>query len=204
MNNYGQQLQQLQPPGMALPSDPDSAWVALLDGIAAEFSRIDGRTKQLETEITLQDGAEELLDEWESVLAVEDQCGEVSSDKGERLAGIRSRLSAVGGQTSAYFIGLIEKFGFDVAIQEETPFEMGVNGMGDPVGGSEWRHVWRIFFAKVPNADLRHAIECTIHRYKPAHTAVLFEYFGVMLLDGYGPDSVLLTESGDTLLVRYE
>jgi len=176
MNNYGQQLQQLQPPGMALPSDPDSAWVALLDGIAAEFARIDGRTKQLETEITLSDGAVELLAEWERVLGLPDDCMAIPADPADRLAVIRSRIAATGGQSPEYLIGLVAKLGIRAAIDPKSPFEVGVNQMGDPVGGSEWRHVWTLRTINYPDAALQTAIKCIINRHKPAHTVALFEF----------------------------
>lgn len=176
MNNYGQQLQQLQPPGMALPSDPDSAWVALLDGIAAEFARIDGRTKQLETEITLSDGTVELLAEWEHVLGLPDDCMAIPADPADRLAVIRSRIAAAGGQTPQYLIGLIETLGVSATIVEEEPFEMGRHGMGDPVGGSEWRHVWRYETLDEVGSNIRKVIQCTVDRHKPAHTVASADY----------------------------
>ena len=45
MNAYVDQLLQLQPPGMALTTDPESAWVKLLEGVATEFARIDARSE---------------------------------------------------------------------------------------------------------------------------------------------------------------
>lgn len=194
MNNYSQQLQQLQPPGMALPSDPDSAWVALLDGIAAEFARIDGRTQQLETEITLSDGTVELLAEWERVLGLPDDCMAIPADPADRLAVIRSRIAAAGGQTPQYLIGLIETLGVSATIVEEEPFEMGRHGMGDPIGGSEWRHVWRYVTADDVPAELRDVIRCTVDRHKPAHTVATAEY----RLDTVGPSSSTFHELMNT------
>ena len=40
MNAYVDQLLQLQPPGMALTTDPESAWVKLLEGVPAKINLI--------------------------------------------------------------------------------------------------------------------------------------------------------------------
>ena len=190
MNRFSHQLQQLQPPGLALPTDPESDWVELLEGIAPEFARVEARTRQLETEITLSDGAVELLEEWEALLGLPDDCIEIPADPADRLALIRSRLAAVGGQTAAYLEGLIAKLGVTATIEPEQPFEMGVSGMGDPVGGSDWRHVWRYITADDVPEDLRATIRCTVNRHKPAHTVATAEY----RLDTVGPSTDELSD----------
>ncbi|CUR45496.1 FIG121501: Prophage tail protein [Alloalcanivorax xenomutans] len=184
MNDFTNQLVLLQPPGIGLPTEPDSGWYQLLAGLAAEFERIDGRSADLTKEITLQPGAIELLDEWEDALGINDD-PIVPTDPDDRRNNVVAKLSAIGGQTLAYFIGIAQRFGVKTSTVEERPFEMGVHGMGDPVGGDEWRHVWSVLTTDVVSSDVRAILERAINRYKPAHTVALFDY----RLDSVGPST---------------
>ncbi|MCE7510249.1 putative phage tail protein [Alloalcanivorax xenomutans] len=175
MNDFTNQLVLLQPPGIGLPTEPDSGWYQLLAGLAAEFERIDGRSADLTKEITLQPGAIELLDEWEDALGINDD-PIVPTDPDDRRNNVVAKLSAIGGQTPAYFVGLAERFGVDAVITEMRPFEMGVHGMGDPIGGSEWRHVWKFTTVSEVSDAMAASITAAVERYKPAHTVVHFQF----------------------------
>ena len=93
MADYLNQLLQLQPPGEALPTDPDSTWVKLLDGLAQELERVDSRAAALIRESDPRQ-ALELLADWERV------CGLPGDCLGQHVAG-----TARGGCCSAYGCG---------------------------------------------------------------------------------------------------
>jgi len=172
MSAYANQLVQLQPPGLALPTEPDSAWVELLEGIAAEFARIDARTADLEREVTLQRGSVELLSEWSEVVSDPQAAEPAGGTPAERLARIRAKLAGVGGQSISYFMDILRQFNAPSHIQECQPFEMGRSGMGDPIGGEKWLYTWRIILEEYVAPETVQAITEIVNRHKPAHTIV--------------------------------
>lgn len=173
---YRDQLAQLQPAGKALPRDPNSTWMKLFAGLGVEFSRVHGRIEDLKREITL-DGATELLPEWEEATGLPNKCAPAPADNAERLARIKAKLAEQGGQTPEYFIGIAARYGISITHDESaTPFEIGVHGMGDPVGGYEWRYVWYIDVDPAPTEEFRTLLECVLGDLLPAHLVVKFRY----------------------------
>lgn len=178
MNKYTQQLLALQPPGRALPTDPDTNWVKLLDALAAELLRVDGRLTDLTNELTVNDAAIEMLADWERVLGLPDPCAPAPTDPVIRRARIRAKLSSVGGQSRAYFLNVLFQLGVVASIDEMQPFEMGISGMGDGVGGGEWANTWQVNVPGNVDADTQALLKCVINQLKPAHTAVLWSFNG--------------------------
>lgn len=178
MNRYTEQLIALQPPGKALPTDAGSNWVKLLDALAQELDRVHGRMDVLTNEITLADSAAEMLDAWERALGLPDPCAPAPTDPDLRLTRIRTKLAEVGGQSAAYFIALAAGLGLSAEIIPWKPFEMGVSGMGDPVGGSDQRLVWQMNFPGEPDAERLALIKCIVRNAAPAHTVVVFSIGG--------------------------
>lgn len=176
MNKYTQQLLALQPPGRALPTDPDTNWVKLLDALAAELLRVDGRLADLTNELTVNDAAIEMLSDWERVLGLPDPCAPAPTDPVIRRARIRAKLSSVGGQSRAYFLNVLQQLGVIATIDEMRPFEMGISGMGDGVGGGEWANTWQVNVPGNVDADTQALLKCVINQLKPAHTAVLWSF----------------------------
>jgi uncharacterized protein YmfQ (DUF2313 family) len=176
--DYTHELIALQPPGKALPTDPDSNWVKLLDALAQELSRVDGRVGDLVDEITVADDANEMLPDWERVLGLPDPCAPAPTDPAIRRARIRAKLSSVGGQSRAYFLSVLAQLGVTVTIDELHGFRMGLNGMGDGVGGGEWANTWQINVPGTLDADTQALLKCVINQLKPAHTAVLWSVNG--------------------------
>lgn len=177
MNRYTQQLVALQPPGSALPTEPSSNWVQLLDGLAQEYDRLHQRLDVLSLEVLLQ-GGEEMLDQWEQALGLPDPCAPAITDPDLRRQRIRTKLAETGGQSEAYFIDLAAQLGLSASITTFEPFEMGVSGMGDPVGGGEWRLVWQLNFPGNPDPERVALIKCIVSEAAPAHTQVLFSVGG--------------------------
>lgn len=178
MNRYTQQLVALQPPGSALPTEPTSNWVQLLDAVAQEFDRIHQRADALTLEVLLQQG-EELLDLWETALGLPDPCAPAITDPDLRRQRIRTKLAETGGQSEAYFIDLAQQLGLYASITTFAPFEMGVSGMGDPVGGGDWRLVWQVNFLGNPDPERVELIKCIVSEAAPAHTQVMFSIGGI-------------------------
>lgn len=179
MDRYTEQLIQLQPPGIGLPTDEDSHWVKILAGTAQEYERIHGRIDDLANEVQLLSGTE-LLSEWEAVLGLPDPCAPPPTDPDLRRQRIRAKLAETGGQSAAYFIGIANALGITVDITQWQPFEIGISGMGDPVGGGEQTLVWQMNFLGTPDAERVALIKCIVSRAAPAHTLVLFSTGGTL------------------------
>lgn len=194
-------LRQLHPRGNAMPplgSDYDK----LLGALAIEFARINGRIDDLVREVTLQ-GTVELLDLWEIALGLPDPCAIAPLTDDERLASIKSKLAATGGQSVAYLTAIAARYGITMTVVESEPFEVGFHRMGDPIGGDEWRFIWYANSSTAPADEIKALYQCVIQALMPGHTFVVFVYEGVEfagLLDELG--NYILSETGEILLAE--
>ena len=102
---YLGQVQALLPPGLAWTREQDAVLTLLLQGLAEELARVDGRADDLVDEADPRT-ALELLQEWEAVCGYPDECLESGATPQERRAAVVARLTARGGQSRAYFIAL--------------------------------------------------------------------------------------------------
>ena len=66
--DYLSQLLALQPPGAALPREPESIWVRLLAALADGFERVDARSNDLVRESDPRSSIE-LITDWERLRA---------------------------------------------------------------------------------------------------------------------------------------
>lgn len=178
LSPYTELLIRLQPPGLALPTAPETNWVRLLDALALELERMDSRLSRLQTELTVGENSAEMLDSWEAALGLPDPCAPAPKDAITRRARIRAKLSSVGGQSAAYFIQVLNQLGYFATISELSPFEMGLSGMGDGIGGGEWSNAWQVNVPGKLSADMQALLMCVINQLKPAHTAVLWSFGG--------------------------
>lgn len=199
LSPYTELLIRLQPPGLALPTDPDSNWVRLLSALGLELERLDSRLSLLQTELTVGANSQEMLDDWEAALGLPDPCAPAPKEASLRRARIRSKLSSSGGQNQAYFLEVLSQLGYVASITELTPFEMGQKGMGDPVGGGEWANTWEVAVPGRVLSDVQQLLMCVINQIKPAHTAVTYSFGGLPPKNGlYYYYSGQLTYNGDS------
>jgi uncharacterized protein YmfQ (DUF2313 family) len=192
--NYLRLLQSLLPKGKAWTRHEDSRLKQVLEGEAEEFARIDIRSVDLirerDTRKTL-----ELITEHEADFGLPDACGIEATTLTERRNILHTKLITLGQQDKQYFIDLAAALGYTITITEHQPFWAGVGCAGDPCGDQEVIFHWTVstllaaeiiyFMAgsgsagdplvKQPSLQL---LECTINKYKPAHTTVAFVYTG--------------------------
>ena len=195
--SYAAQLASLLPPGRAWSREPDSFLGRLRRGIAEELARVDGRGAQLIEEADPRT-ALELLEDWERMCGLPDECFGQPDNLTERRIAIAQRLTSVGGQSRAYFIELAAQLGYPVTIDEFRPTSC-LMACISPVYDEQWVHVWRVnvlpldeelpadqFWLAWANClsacdvPLRGwgalDLECLIRRHRPAHSIVLFAY----------------------------
>ena len=142
-SDYRRGLQQLLPPGPALPRE-DGAWLTrLLDTFAQELARIDARALRLIEELDPRT-ALELLPDWERICGLPDACsGTIAVTVPERRAAILAKLTSRGGQSIAYLTTLAAALGYSVAISEFRPLRAGFHS-GDRCGGNAVAFAFRV------------------------------------------------------------
>ncbi|AXK39612.1 YmfQ family protein [Crenobacter cavernae] len=188
--DYARQLADLLPVGAAWPREPDSALARLLAGLAIEFALIDARGDELLAESDPRTTYEMLAD-WERVAGLPDECTVPGGSMAARRGALLSRLTGVGGQSRAYFIGIAAALGYPGAtVTEFRPFHCQ-SACDDSLDPDPWRFVWRLNLPAASNVRYMTAesagdealaewgdatIECVINRLKPAHTIVQFAY----------------------------
>lgn len=194
---YKAQLASLLPRGRAWPREDDSILMRLVHAEAEELARIDGRVSDLLEEVDPRSTLE-LLEDWERVAGLPDTCIPAPDSIAERRAAVQSRITALGGQTLDYFVGLAATIGFAITIDEFRPFRIGTR-VGQLLYGEPWAHVWRVN-VQPPAADAGFGLtiryfrvgqsavgerlvgfgsldlECIIRRAAPAHSTVIFAY----------------------------
>lgn len=189
--DYLEQLKTLLPPGQAFPRDAGTTLHNLLDGMAIELARVDGRGEALPGEANPA-STNELLTDWERVAGLPDKCsGTLEETLQGRKNALIAKLSSTGGQSAAYFIALASALGYAVTVEEFRPFRAGLSRAGDALTNGLWVYTWSIrapeasvieFRAGLSAAGERlrtwgnDALECKINQLKPAHTIALFAY----------------------------
>lgn len=189
--DYLRQLQALLPPGPAWPKDDDATLTRLLGALAAELARVDGRAQQLVEEADPRTVAE-LFADWERVAGLPDACAQAfggDQTMAQRRAALVGRLTTLGGQSPAYFIGLAATLGYAITITEFRAHCVN-DDVECPLYDTAWNFAWQVNAAlntvtaitvdstvEDPLAAWGNALlECVIKRLKPAQTTVLFSY----------------------------
>lgn len=190
-DEYRNHLQALLPPGQAFPRDAGTHLADLLDGMAQELARIDGRAEHLIAEANPQQSIELLVD-WERVAGLPDNCaGTISDTIQGRRAALTAKLAGSGGQSRAYFIELAAALGYTVTIEEYRPFRAGMSTAGGVLTNGGWVFTWTVHAPAVTVSSFAAGsasageslrewgnddLECKINQLKPAHTIALFSY----------------------------
>ncbi len=204
---YAEALAALLPRGPAWPRENNRALMGLVAGLAEIWgSRVDSRAADLLGRESDPRSTIELLEDWERMAGLPDACLAEPLTIGDRQKALVSRLTMIGGQSRAFFIGLAASLGYEITITEHSPFMAGISRVGDTrdgagdyrweIGPAEVRYYWNIHLAAArltwfragvgqAGADphlrisLATDLECLIRRFKPAHTEVFFDYTGM-------------------------
>lgn len=71
------------------------------------------------------------LPDWERELGLPDDCFSSGSGTPTRIAAVRARFSAIGGQSPAYFVCLARAIGYEITIEEPTQFMIDVSEVSE-------------------------------------------------------------------------
>ena len=126
---YRELLKELLPKGWAWDQvrQDDSL---LLQALAIELCRIDGRVQDMLREFDVRN-AVELLPEWEALLGLPDECTPEGADIFERQDQAAQKYAALGGMSEAYFEGIADDLGFDAEVSNIPAFRVGTSRVGD-------------------------------------------------------------------------
>lgn len=189
---YQIQLRALLPSGPAWDPELVPEIEKILSGVSLELARIDARAFDLISELDPA-GVSELVPEWEAVMGLPDPClGDTPAFEDRRLA-VRQRLTAVGGQSRAYFIEIAIKQGYPAAsVVERRAPRFGRSHFGSAHFGT-WaaQFMWTLesgprrrlgrrfgasFWGERFGVNPSGALECVIRRSSPAHTLEFINY----------------------------
>lgn len=180
-------LRHLLPPASIDPQAPTMG--AEID---AEGAALDGAQSTAAALLREADprSAAAMFTDWERVAGLPDGCVAIGEQTAaQRRAALVARLTQLGGQTPAYFVGLAAALGYTITVTEFKPHTV-LSAVNAPIYGTQWRYAWRVNApaqtvtvfrvngrVSDPLASWGNTIlECVISRLKPAHTHVQFTY----------------------------
>jgi uncharacterized protein YmfQ (DUF2313 family) len=189
-SDYLLQLQALLPQGPAWPRE-ESPLTRLLTGLAQELGRVDGRAVTLLEEADPRTTAE-LFADWERVAGLPDTCAQAfggDQTLAQRRAALVGKLTTLGGQSAAYYVGLAAALGYAITVEDFQPHTVR-HPVNHPLYSQAWAFAWQVNSAlnTVTKLTVRGPVsdplaswgtallECVIERLRPAHTTVLFSY----------------------------
>lgn len=195
----------LMPRGLIWPRDPSAVMAQAVGCLSPTFARHTLSNNNLLID-AFPATAVELLTEWEETLGLPDPCAGVSPTLQQRQGQVVARLTNSGGQSVPYFTQYAALLGYAVTVTEFTPFRMGQQRMGCPLGTQDWAFAWRInapaesiTYFSMGQSSMGQALaswgnavlECEMRAIAPAHTILNFAYGHTGNLD----DTFVLDES---------
>lgn len=108
---YRAQLQALLPPGAAWTREPGSVLSQFLLALADELARVDLRADDLIAEVDPRTTFE-MLSDWERVFGLPAPCVPAGQTTTERRNALVAKVTAVGGQSRAYFLAIANALGY--------------------------------------------------------------------------------------------
>lgn len=203
---YAQALTALLPQGRAWPRNADSVIMKVVRGLAEIFGYVDRRAADL-LEIEADPYRTiEMLDDWERNYGLPEPCVAEPLTLADRHSMLVRKITMLGAQSRAFFIGVAAWLGYTITITEYAPFMCGVSEAGDTrdeageyrwqIGPLEMRFYWTINVANAALSWFRSGeseagidphlriglatdLECLLRRFKPAHTDIVFDYFNL-------------------------
>ena len=145
-DDYAYALAALLPQGIAWPRWPTTIIMRVVYGLAGIMGFCDSRAADLLERESDPRQTVELLPEWERAWGLPDPCYAEPLGIAERQRHLVLRMTLLGGQSRAFFIGVAAFLGYTITISEYRPWMVGLDRCGDsrmllPDGSlSEWPH----------------------------------------------------------------
>lgn len=196
-SDYLRMFLNLLPIGRAWSRSPDSVLYNLMDANSQELNRLDRRTDDLIQERDPEESLE-LLDDYERDLGLPDDCVTSTQTISERRSSAYLKFIEEGGLHKQRYIDLASDFGWQISIDEFTPFWVGLGRCGDSVGAQTNIFYWRVnvyidpvsqqVYFRCGSSQCGDALgsplsialmRCIFEKYKPAHTIIIWNLYGV-------------------------
>lgn len=129
---YKDLLIKLLPKGRLWRPKEQPNFSKLLGSTSEELCRVDDRIKQMLIEIDPRT-TDEALDQWESQLALPDECTPSGLTDDERRQQATQKLTNVGGLSASFYEETILNLGFTATVQNRVNFVAGRGKAGDPL-----------------------------------------------------------------------
>lgn len=205
-DDFRDALAALLPVGRAWPRDPDTTLMRFLAGIAVSWADHDAKAWTLLSRESDPRSTLWMLDSWERAFGLPDECVAEPLAIADRQKALVEKMTSIGGQSRAFFLGVAAGLGYTITIREWAPFMVGVSRVGDTSDGEGGEYRWQIgeptmrFYWTVrvgavrvtwfrvgggggqvgvdPHVRIALAtdLECLFNKYKPAHTQIVFDY----------------------------
>lgn len=189
-DDYTHQLEQLLPIGPAWPREGDSPTARAFPPVGDTMAAAHGRLNQLIEEADARTTSE-LLDDFERVVGLPDPCLDPPTSTAERRRRVVQRLTYQGGQSAAFFIGVLTALGYPGAtVTEYRPFRAN-SKCNAPLNQGGWRYGWTVHVPDSVNVKPmtctgrcndplaswgNPGLECLLAVHKPAHTRLFVGY----------------------------
>src|SRR5690606_34710268 len=108
-----------------------------------ELGRADALITGLVDE-ALPDTTSVLLENWERIAGLPNECSALAETESDRRANLLAKLRARGGQSVAYIVDVVDAMGYEITIDEYTPFIVDESYAGDPLYDDDWYFVFKI------------------------------------------------------------
>lgn len=200
VERYSNLLKRLFPEGWAWNHSENTPFDLLIKSMAVEPCRFEERAYEFIEEMDPRQTFE-LLEDWERLLGLPDECSRDDPDNPIGLSERRNRivqaLTANGGQSREFYLYLIETLGYDIEadnieIVEFQAFRAGISRVGDRLTNTDaWAYTWQVFAPAAITRCFRvgkstvgerlkllenEELECLLTKFKPAHTKVIFSF----------------------------
>ena len=187
---HAELLKRSLPPVAYDPNAPLISAELGADGMALDTAQIDAGLILVEADPA---SAFTLLPDWERVLGLPDDCMDtLPLSIEQRVAAVKAKYTAQGGQSRAFFTGLAAGFGIPGAtIDEFEPANCNSN-CNAQIWSQADRFAWRLNLsgaAQVEGANCNSncnsqlqswarsaMLECAVGKFRPAHTIAIFNY----------------------------
>ena len=178
VQQFGQALAALLPPGDAFPRVDGSTWMAVIRWLAGMF----GELFDWQAQATLEwqpHATRTRLAEWEAALGLPDGCWAATLTTEQRRAIVLARLRGFSGayaDSSPAAPGAIEDYlaalGYTATVSSNRPFRVGRDRVGQPLGANGILHV----SMAAAHAGDETALRCALQPVVPARFEIHFEF----------------------------
>lgn len=140
LNKYKNLVKNLLPTGFAWELVREHP---LVEALAGELCRVGDRTSDFLVEIDPRQ-ATELLEEWEAMVGLPDECTPDNLDINDRRNQVAQKLATVGALSKSFYESLGLFYGYDINVTNHVQFQVGKSRVGEDLTNNNIRQTMRV------------------------------------------------------------